>query len=354
MAFEDASREERVSRFVRERLARTIHTAHDALMAETSVRGMDFRAIESAITEVVRFLKENPVTWALFASGEGEEESGVAQHAGNVFYLAMILGNGVRGQLREADRAMRLPKGHPRPNVDLAALGLAALLMDISLWPCHAQLAHPGPLTDEERELVYQHAARSADMLPAATDVQTILAVRDHHENHNGTGYPRRLAGSEIPLFARILRVADAYTAAISSRTYRANKSTVRAFWEMTCGPYMEYYDPVIRKLFQSIVQPYPIGAKVRLSCGRYAVVVRYGQIHGLLPEVVIAFDEDGQRLPSHLVAGPYRLDQRPDLRIVSFRDEDLSNIYGDEPVEADISPLAPSDFQEFAESCFP
>ena len=355
VAFEDDSQTRAVSDIARRRFVQTVQQAQSKFTAGTSLRGMDFRAIESAIAEIVSFLQENPIAWAV-VGGEEAGSNEVSEHAGNAFYLSMVLGNAVRGCMANSERRPQYHFGQPtsRRVLELAPLGLAALLMDIALWPDYASLCHPGPLSPEERERVFRHPAVGAEMLPEATCSATVEAVRAHHENHDGAGYPEGLKGDDIPLLARILRIADAYSAATSERPYRQAKSSVSAFWEMTRGPYAELYDPVILKLFQAVVQPYPIGAVVQLACGRHAVVVRHGRRHGLLPEIVIAYDENNRPLPRKHLTGPYRLDEHAEHRILSFRGEDLSFIYGGDPVELDSDPLLPSQFATLAESEYP
>jgi hypothetical protein len=356
VSFQDDTRDAAVSTYVQRQFRNAIQHARDTLKTSASLGGMDFRAIETAIVEIVRFLRKNPVTWALLAENSSGQAAQFADQTSNVFYLAMVMGNAVRGFIMEARRnASRYgpPTGWaPPPN--LTPLGLAALLRDISLWGHYATIDHDGPLTTDERELVLKHPLTSAAALPEDTSPHTVDAVRDHHENFNGTGYPRRKSGRSIALFARILRIADAYTAAVSSRPYRAGKSPVCAFWEMTCGPYAPFYDPVILKVFQSVVQPYPIGAKVRLASGHQAVVVRHGRLHGLLPEVIIAYDSDDRPLPRHALQCPHRLDEHPEIRIVSFAGEDLSGIYGNEPIYYDDSPPPPFSFETLLESSYP
>ena len=113
-------------------------------------------------------------------------------------------------------------------------------------------------------------------------------------------------------------------------------------------------YDPIILKVFSRVLQPYPIGAKLRLADGRYAVVVRFGKEYALLPEIIIAFDEDGQPLPKHLLEGPYKLEERTDLRIVSFAGEDLTDIYGDDPIYFDPEDIEPHAFETIFEGLYP
>jgi diguanylate cyclase (GGDEF)-like protein len=83
-------------------------------------------------------------------------------------------------------------------------------------------LRKPGPLTPDEYEIVKQHVALGDAMVgavPALAEVRP--GVRHHHERWDGNGYLDQLAGKQIPLIARILAVADAYSAMTTTRPYR-------------------------------------------------------------------------------------------------------------------------------------
>lgn len=101
----------------------------------------------------------------------------------------------------------------------------AALLHDIGKIgiPDHILLKH-GRLTDEEFDTIKQHTVIGAEILsnmePQDSMVYAIQTARSHHEKMNGTGYPDRLQGEEIPLFARIVGVADAFDAMTTVRPY--------------------------------------------------------------------------------------------------------------------------------------
>ncbi|HWL64941.1 MAG TPA: HD-GYP domain-containing protein [Actinomycetota bacterium] len=84
-------------------------------------------------------------------------------------------------------------------------------------------LRKPDNLTDEERHVIEEHAVVGAWMVSSVGNADVIAAVRHHHERWDGAGYPDGLTGSEVPLFARIIAVADAYDAITSSRPYRSS-----------------------------------------------------------------------------------------------------------------------------------
>jgi diguanylate cyclase (GGDEF)-like protein/putative nucleotidyltransferase with HDIG domain len=105
----------------------------------------------------------------------------------------------------------------------LEALKAGALLHDIGKLavPEHI-LCKPGPLTREETEKMRIHPRIGVEILETINfPFPLIEVVRSHHEKWDGTGYPDRLKGEEIPITARILSVADCYDALTSDRPYR-------------------------------------------------------------------------------------------------------------------------------------
>ena len=85
-------------------------------------------------------------------------------------------------------------------------------------------LAKPGALTPKQRELMERHAEVGHAMLRGSKSELLQLAAKiahTHHERFDGTGYPRGLAGDEIPIEGRIVAVADVFDALLSDRSYR-------------------------------------------------------------------------------------------------------------------------------------
>jgi putative nucleotidyltransferase with HDIG domain len=105
----------------------------------------------------------------------------------------------------------------------LRAIAAAGLLHDIGKLAVSEQLLDkPGPLEPDEFEQVKRHAPFGAEMLACVNSPDPLVAiVRHHHENWNGTGYPDRLAGTAIPLGARVVAIIDCFDALTSDRPYR-------------------------------------------------------------------------------------------------------------------------------------
>ena len=106
----------------------------------------------------------------------------------------------------------------------LSALERGALLHDIGkIGVPDAILRKPGPLLSHEWEQMRQHPEIGSGMVGKIAFLSAALpVVRHHHERFDGTGYPQRLGGTQIPLAARIFAVADTFDAMTSDRPYRA------------------------------------------------------------------------------------------------------------------------------------
>ena len=107
--------------------------------------------------------------------------------------------------------------------MELLQLEFAARLHDLGKIGVPDQiLRKPGPLTQQEWDVMRHHPDWGAEMLASIPGLETAAAlVRSHHERFDGDGYPDGLKGEEIPLGSRIISACDAYQAMVSNRPYR-------------------------------------------------------------------------------------------------------------------------------------
>jgi diguanylate cyclase (GGDEF)-like protein/putative nucleotidyltransferase with HDIG domain len=117
-------------------------------------------------------------------------------------------------------------------------LRVAGLLHDVGkIGVPDRILRKPGRLTGEEYETIKQHSVLGDAIIAAIPDLSEIrAAVLSHHERFDGHGYPNELSGDRIPLLARILAVADSYSAMVTDRPYRKALGKKEAIAELLAG----------------------------------------------------------------------------------------------------------------------
>jgi putative two-component system response regulator len=125
---------------------------------------------------------------------------------------------------RVARYALNLAERLGLSSTETELLRKGALLHDIGKISIpDAILNKPGALTDEEFEVVKQHPMQGVKMVEALRSLADVIPmIRWHHERLDGSGYPDRLRGNDIPLLVRVLSIADSYDAMASARPYRA------------------------------------------------------------------------------------------------------------------------------------
>lgn len=124
---------------------------------------------------------------------------------------------------RVADLTVALAARMGIPASELALIRRGALLHDIGKMALpDAILQKPEPLSAKEMEIMKTHPEKAFQILSQIDYLLPAIEIPYcHHERWDGTGYPRRLTGEEIPLAARIFAVVDVYDALTSDRPYR-------------------------------------------------------------------------------------------------------------------------------------
>lgn len=131
-----------------------------------------------------------------------------------------------------------------------------ALLHDIGKIGIPDSILHkPDTLTEEEWVTMHKHPQFAHDMLSPIEYLLPALAIPyNHHEKWDGTGYPRRLKGEEIPLSARLFAIADVWDALTSNRPYRAAWTTEQALAYIRQQS-RKHFDPQVVDLFFQVIE---------------------------------------------------------------------------------------------------
>ena len=157
--------------------------------------------------------------------------------------------------------AMAAEIGIPQDSDQWRYISWGALLHDVGkIAIADGILRKPGSLTDEEWESMRTHAQAGFDILQSvdflAPAGEIVLA---HHERFDGQGYPRGLAGEDIPLGARIFAIADAFDAMTSTRSYRSAFAAEQALAEILRHSGTQF-DPAAVRAFLSVYQKRFVG----------------------------------------------------------------------------------------------
>ncbi len=136
------------------------------------------------------------------------------------------------------------------------SLKRAALLHDIGkLGVQESILNKKDKLLEEEWEIIKRHPAIGEEILkPVLTDKEMLSVIKSHHERYDGKGYPDKLGGDEINIFAQIVSVADAYDAMTSARAYRGSLSKETALKELIANSGSQF-SPKVTSVFIEVLK---------------------------------------------------------------------------------------------------
>ncbi|BAO44789.1 HD-GYP domain-containing protein [Thiolapillus brandeum] len=180
---------------------------------------------------------------------------------------------------------------------ELNVVGLCGLLHDMGkmLTPLDI-LNKPGRLNDEEMEIMKRHPADGREILLDTREVMdtVIDTAFGHHERLNGKGYPRGIGGSEIPLYTRIVSIADVYDAITGDRIYRQGETAETALGILHRSAGNAFDESLVIKFIQTI-GTYPLGTVVEMTNGEVGIVVDNNPRQRLRPKIKLLLGHDKQ-----------------------------------------------------------
>jgi HD-GYP domain-containing protein (c-di-GMP phosphodiesterase class II) len=252
-----------------------VKKAMDSVMSGNNMDAKPVRNIVSKIVEELLTVKDAVINLQDIKT----LDSYTFAHSANVCVLATVTG---------------ISMGYDANK--LKELSLGALLHDIGKTRIPNEILNkPGPLTDEEYEIIKRHTRYGYDMLKESVDISayTSYIALTHHEKYNGEGYPLGLKGKAIHEFSRIVSVADVFDAMTSNRVYRKrlNISEVVEYL-ISLGHHHFDYD-IVRKMVEHI-SVFPLGSYITLSTGETAIVVDNNKKYPNRPVVRIIKDPNG------------------------------------------------------------
>lgn len=246
---------------------------------------VDGAKVKQAVNGCVDSILRNPDASVWMTRIQAKDE-GTAQHSLNVAALSIIMA-----------KAMNLS------NRELEDIGVCAMLHDVGKTsiPTHI-LNKQGQLTDEEREEIRKHTRYGRDILISTKSVMSGAAdvAHSHHERPDGKGYPRGLTTEKIPLYAKIVAIAEAYDVITTKQLYRNALSPSEAIQELYAHRGTQFDEDLVIKFIDS-VGIFPPGSIVEMQNGEIGIVLS-STGDKLRPRVIMILDAEFEAIEQRMV----------------------------------------------------
>lgn len=207
----------------------------------------------------------------------------IYQHPVNVAIISLILG-----------------KSLELSSLELYRLAVGAILLDVGNNFIPQEILHKeGTYTDEDIKIMQTHTeqgyhfAKDEFYLP----MKSYLAILQHHERYDGTGYPNKKVGKDISSYGRIVAIADVYDALSSHKPYREALTPANAFKTVIQGAGSQF-DPDYIRIFANRVSPYPVGFTLQFPDHRSGIVIKNYEGRPFNPSVRII--EENAKILDH------------------------------------------------------
>ncbi|MDA8410971.1 MAG: HD-GYP domain-containing protein [Treponema sp.] len=234
--------------------------------------------LTQSVLQLVRDEREEAISAIL---GSAVKEDSLARSGINIAILSVVMG-----------QTLKLPPYR------LAYLATGALLHDVGMLRISEDIRKKkGKLTEEEAQKVRSHPLLSYRVITKELMFPDDIGLigLQHHERWDGDGYPRRNAAADIDILARIVSVADAFEAMVSTKSYR-NSMIGYAAMKNLLSDNSRRFDPDILKAFIKSMGIYPLGSLVLLNNAAIGRVIETHAEAPLRPKLRLIVDEFGNK----------------------------------------------------------
>ncbi len=242
-------------------------------------RAIDIQEVKATVSACVRSILRNPDAM-LWMSKLRSKDSYTSEHSLNVGLLAIAFGRHLGAS-----------------EDDLNKLGIAGMLHDVGKMQTPIEiLQKDSALSEEEFQLMKMHAQQGRDILLAHNNIYhgAIDVAYAHHENFDGSGYPRGIKSGGITDFTRIISLCDVYDAITSDRPYKKGASSLNAL-KIIQDQIGKKFDARLAQEFVECIGLYPPGSVVELHNGEVGIIISTNYRNRHLPKVMIVCDAQKQ-----------------------------------------------------------
>ena len=246
---------------------------------------IDGSKVKQAVNGCVDSILRNPDASVWLTRIQAKHEA-TAQHSMNVAALSIVLA-----------------KSLGMSNRDMEDIGVCGMLHDVGKTGVSNEvLEKQGPLSAAEMEEVQRHTRYGRDILLSTNSVVSGAAdvAHSHHERVDGLGYPRKLKNDEIPIFAKIVAIAEAYDTMTMMQPYRAAISPSHALQELYAQRGKQFDDELVIKFIDAI-GIFPPGSIIEMTNSEVGIVLA-NTSDKLRPRVILILDAIGEPTAQRIV----------------------------------------------------
>lgn len=257
---------------------------NDTLEQFQQGRGLDASRLKPVVGPLIDSILRNQDAMAWFVGLRKRETSGPQRAIGSAVW-AVVLGRHL---------------GFDRNGLDTLALG--GMLLDLGNAKLPRDiLLKEGKLDDTERAIIRKHVAVGLELVKTTPglNADVVAMIQHHHERHDGSGYPKGLAGADIPVFGRIAGLIDCFDAMTTKRPYAPARSAYDAVRELNGLSGTRFQKELVEQFVQAVGM-FPTGSLVELNTGEVALVIEQNRVRRLRPKLMLLLTADKTPVSRH------------------------------------------------------